>query len=164
MHTPPERPLAGMRALVTGVANADSIAYGCARAFADLGAQLIEHSAPFDVIDGDGGGLERLALERLGLERLGLERWALEKLGRQRLALQILCSENACAGLEHQEWCQQACDRTDSLPSQLRPPAPKLPAPKLPAPILPAPILPALRLPVQQFSPLPAQRKSHLRS
>jgi len=29
-----------MRALVTGVANADSIAYGCARAFADLGAQL----------------------------------------------------------------------------------------------------------------------------
>ncbi|MEX3965661.1 enoyl-ACP reductase FabI [Paraburkholderia sp. EG286B] len=40
MHTPPERPLAGMRALVTGVANADSIAYGCARAFADLGAQL----------------------------------------------------------------------------------------------------------------------------
>jgi enoyl-[acyl-carrier protein] reductase I len=40
MHTPPDRPLAGMRALVTGVANAESIAYGCARAFADLGAQL----------------------------------------------------------------------------------------------------------------------------
>jgi enoyl-[acyl-carrier protein] reductase I len=29
-----------MRALVTGVANSESIAYGCARAFADLGAQL----------------------------------------------------------------------------------------------------------------------------
>jgi enoyl-[acyl-carrier protein] reductase I len=40
MHTPPDRPLAGMRALVTGVANSESIAYGCARAFADLGAQL----------------------------------------------------------------------------------------------------------------------------
>ncbi|HTR10446.1 MAG TPA: enoyl-ACP reductase FabI [Paraburkholderia sp.] len=40
MHTPPDRPLAGMRALVTGVANNESIAYGCARAFADLGAQL----------------------------------------------------------------------------------------------------------------------------
>ncbi|WP_322103721.1 enoyl-ACP reductase FabI [Paraburkholderia sp. J41] len=40
MQTLPDRPLAGMRALVTGVANAESIAYGCARAFADLGAQL----------------------------------------------------------------------------------------------------------------------------
>jgi enoyl-[acyl-carrier protein] reductase I len=33
-------PLAGKRALVTGIANADSIAYGCARAFRELGAQL----------------------------------------------------------------------------------------------------------------------------
>ena len=33
-------PLAGMHALVTGVANADSIAYGCARAFRELGARL----------------------------------------------------------------------------------------------------------------------------
>ncbi|WP_322043808.1 enoyl-ACP reductase FabI [Paraburkholderia sp. J67] len=40
MQTPPDRPLAGMRALVTGVANAESIAYGCARAFAELGAEL----------------------------------------------------------------------------------------------------------------------------
>lgn len=40
MQTLPDRPLAGMNALVTGVANADSIAYGCARAFADLGAQI----------------------------------------------------------------------------------------------------------------------------
>lgn len=40
MQTLPDRPLAGMRALVTGVANAESIAYGCARAFADLGAEL----------------------------------------------------------------------------------------------------------------------------
>jgi enoyl-[acyl-carrier protein] reductase I len=40
MQTLSDRPLAGMHALVTGVANAESIAYGCARAFADLGAQL----------------------------------------------------------------------------------------------------------------------------
>ncbi|WP_322006776.1 enoyl-ACP reductase FabI [Paraburkholderia tropica] len=40
MHTPPDRPLAGMRALVTGVANAESIAWGCARAFAELGADI----------------------------------------------------------------------------------------------------------------------------
>ncbi|QGZ60402.1 enoyl-ACP reductase FabI [Paraburkholderia acidisoli] len=40
MQTLPDRPLAGMRALVTGVANAESIAYGCARAFAELGAEL----------------------------------------------------------------------------------------------------------------------------
>jgi len=40
MQTPPDRPLAGMRALVTGVANAESIAYGCARAFSELGAEL----------------------------------------------------------------------------------------------------------------------------
>ncbi|MBN3814284.1 enoyl-ACP reductase FabI [Paraburkholderia sp. Ac-20347] len=40
MHTPPDRPLAGMRALVTGVANAESIAWGCARAFAELGAEI----------------------------------------------------------------------------------------------------------------------------
>lgn len=40
MQTAPDRPLAGMRALVTGVANAESIAYGCARAFAELGAEL----------------------------------------------------------------------------------------------------------------------------
>jgi enoyl-[acyl-carrier protein] reductase I len=40
MQTSSDRPLAGMRALVTGVANAESIAYGCARAFAELGAEL----------------------------------------------------------------------------------------------------------------------------
>ncbi|MFX1671117.1 enoyl-ACP reductase FabI [Paraburkholderia sp. A2WS-5] len=40
MQTLPDQPLAGMRALVTGVANAESIAYGCARAFAELGAEL----------------------------------------------------------------------------------------------------------------------------
>lgn len=40
MQTLPDRPLAGMNALITGVANADSIAYGCARAFSELGAQL----------------------------------------------------------------------------------------------------------------------------
>ncbi|MDR3099123.1 MAG: enoyl-ACP reductase FabI, partial [Paraburkholderia sp.] len=40
MQTLPDRPLAGMRALVTGVANAESIAYGCARAFSELGAEL----------------------------------------------------------------------------------------------------------------------------
>lgn len=40
MQTSPDRPLAGMHALVTGVANAESIAWGCARAFADLGAQI----------------------------------------------------------------------------------------------------------------------------
>ncbi|MEK6293458.1 MAG: enoyl-ACP reductase FabI [Paraburkholderia tropica] len=40
MHTPPDRPLAGMRALVTGVAIAESIGWGCARAFAELGADI----------------------------------------------------------------------------------------------------------------------------
>ncbi len=35
-----ELPLAGMRALVTGIANADSIAWGCARAFRELGAEV----------------------------------------------------------------------------------------------------------------------------
>ena len=40
MSAPPDRPLAGMHALVTGIANADSIAYGCARAFRELGARL----------------------------------------------------------------------------------------------------------------------------
>ncbi|PXW29429.1 enoyl-ACP reductase FabI [Paraburkholderia caballeronis] len=40
MSSTPQLPLAGMHALVTGVANADSIAYGCARAFRDLGARL----------------------------------------------------------------------------------------------------------------------------
>lgn len=40
MQTPPDRPLAGMHALVTGVANAESIAWGCARAFSELGAEL----------------------------------------------------------------------------------------------------------------------------
>ncbi|WP_310633514.1 enoyl-ACP reductase FabI [Paraburkholderia sp.] len=40
MHPLPDRPLADMRALVTGVANAESIAWGCARAFAELGAEL----------------------------------------------------------------------------------------------------------------------------
>jgi Enoyl-[acyl-carrier-protein] reductase (NADH) len=33
-------PLAGARVLVAGVANADSIAWGCARAFHELGAQV----------------------------------------------------------------------------------------------------------------------------
>jgi enoyl-[acyl-carrier protein] reductase I len=40
MSSIPQSPLAGMHALVTGVANADSIAYGCARAFRELGARL----------------------------------------------------------------------------------------------------------------------------
>ncbi|TDV18528.1 enoyl-ACP reductase FabI [Paraburkholderia caballeronis] len=40
MSSTSQLPLAGMHALVTGVANADSIAYGCARAFRDLGARL----------------------------------------------------------------------------------------------------------------------------
>lgn len=40
MSSAPPLPLAGMNALVTGVANADSIAYGCARAFRELGARL----------------------------------------------------------------------------------------------------------------------------
>jgi len=34
------RPLAGKRGLVTGIANADSIAWGCAKAFRALGAEL----------------------------------------------------------------------------------------------------------------------------
>ncbi|HCW16418.1 SDR family oxidoreductase, partial [Achromobacter sp.] len=33
-------PLAGKRGLVTGIANADSIAWGCAKAFRALGAEL----------------------------------------------------------------------------------------------------------------------------
>ena len=33
-------PLAGKRGLVTGIANADSIAWGCAKAFHALGAEL----------------------------------------------------------------------------------------------------------------------------
>ncbi|MFP3534315.1 SDR family oxidoreductase, partial [Burkholderia sp. SIMBA_042] len=32
--------LAGMKALVTGIANEHSIAYGCAKAFRELGADL----------------------------------------------------------------------------------------------------------------------------
>ncbi|MFW8188824.1 SDR family oxidoreductase, partial [Klebsiella pneumoniae] len=33
-------PLAGKRGLVTGIANADSIAWGCAKAFRAMGAEL----------------------------------------------------------------------------------------------------------------------------
>ncbi len=33
-------PLAGKRGLVTGIANTDSIAWGCAKAFRALGAEL----------------------------------------------------------------------------------------------------------------------------
>ena len=33
-------PLAGKRGLVTGIANADSIAWGCAKAFHAMGAEL----------------------------------------------------------------------------------------------------------------------------
>lgn len=41
MHQETSRPiLQGSKALVTGIANEHSIAYGCARAFADLGAEL----------------------------------------------------------------------------------------------------------------------------
>lgn len=36
----PNPPLLGVRVLVVGVANADSIAWGCARAFRELGAEL----------------------------------------------------------------------------------------------------------------------------
>ncbi|MCU0894271.1 MAG: SDR family oxidoreductase, partial [Rhodospirillales bacterium] len=36
----PEAPLAGRKALVIGIANKDSIAYGCARAFRAFGADL----------------------------------------------------------------------------------------------------------------------------
>ncbi|SOY53488.1 enoyl-ACP reductase FabI [Cupriavidus taiwanensis] len=36
----PHPPLAGARVLVAGVANADSIAWGCARAFRELGAEV----------------------------------------------------------------------------------------------------------------------------
>jgi len=36
----PNPPLAGHRALIVGVANADSIAWGCARAFHELGAEV----------------------------------------------------------------------------------------------------------------------------
>ncbi|RUQ32381.1 MAG: enoyl-[acyl-carrier-protein] reductase FabI [Candidatus Competibacteraceae bacterium] len=37
---PPSLPLAGKKALVVGVANKDSIAYGCARAFRSFGAEV----------------------------------------------------------------------------------------------------------------------------
>lgn len=37
---PPDLPLAGKKALVVGVANKDSIAYGCARAFRGFGAEV----------------------------------------------------------------------------------------------------------------------------
>ncbi|HXZ10151.1 MAG TPA: SDR family oxidoreductase, partial [Paraburkholderia sp.] len=36
----PNRPLAGRKALILGIANEHSIAYGCARAFRELGAEL----------------------------------------------------------------------------------------------------------------------------
>ena len=38
--SPPNLPLAGKKALVVGVANKDSIAYGCARAFRAFGAEV----------------------------------------------------------------------------------------------------------------------------
>ena len=38
--SPPNLPLAGKKALVVGVANKDSIAYGCARAFRSFGAEV----------------------------------------------------------------------------------------------------------------------------
>lgn len=38
--SPPDLPLAGKKALVVGVANKDSIAYGCARAFRGFGAEV----------------------------------------------------------------------------------------------------------------------------
>jgi enoyl-[acyl-carrier protein] reductase I len=40
MSETPSRPLDGKRALVLGIANEHSIAYGCARAFRQLGAEL----------------------------------------------------------------------------------------------------------------------------
>ncbi len=40
MNTPPNRALEGRKGLVLGVANAHSIAYGCARSFRKLGAEL----------------------------------------------------------------------------------------------------------------------------
>ena len=36
----PNPPLAGARVLVVGVANEDSIAWGCARAFREMGAEI----------------------------------------------------------------------------------------------------------------------------
>ncbi|MEK7318609.1 MAG: SDR family oxidoreductase, partial [Pseudomonadota bacterium] len=36
----PNPPLAGSRVLVVGVANEDSIAWGCARAFREMGAEI----------------------------------------------------------------------------------------------------------------------------
>jgi enoyl-[acyl-carrier protein] reductase I len=40
MFNPKDRSLEGKKGLVTGIANADSIAYGCAKAFQFLGAEL----------------------------------------------------------------------------------------------------------------------------
>ena len=40
MAEPNDRPLAGRKALVIGIANDQSIAYGCARAFRRGGAEL----------------------------------------------------------------------------------------------------------------------------
>jgi enoyl-[acyl-carrier protein] reductase I len=40
IELPPGRPLEGQKALVIGIANEHSIAYGCARAFRKLGAEL----------------------------------------------------------------------------------------------------------------------------
>lgn len=40
MEKIPTLPLEGRRALILGIANEHSIAYGCARAFRELGAEL----------------------------------------------------------------------------------------------------------------------------
>ena len=40
MDTPTTPPLAGQQVLIVGIANEHSIAYGCARAFRELGADL----------------------------------------------------------------------------------------------------------------------------
>ena len=37
-------PLAGKRGLVTGIANADSIAWGCAKAFRAMGAEPVSYT------------------------------------------------------------------------------------------------------------------------
>jgi enoyl-[acyl-carrier protein] reductase I len=39
MNTPPDRALEGRKGLVVGIANAHSIAFGCALAFRRLGAE-----------------------------------------------------------------------------------------------------------------------------
>ncbi len=40
MEDTPNLPLAGRKVLILGIANEHSIAYGCARAFRELGAEL----------------------------------------------------------------------------------------------------------------------------